>query len=365
MWISILITIPVLAAAVIILAVAGTTKLFRAYRPSGHDALIVPVLMLAEGFGWLLTLLAAWGCMTRGGLDWVSTRPLVPGAAAAGVVVGVAVLALTPIGLWGGRTRRGLWPVLAAAGVVVPLVLMGLLLACAWMDPGRLAAARWPRIVGAGLVGAAVIGALFGVRIAIWALGEWARAARRSRGRRMIEAAEAAERAREFALPRPEQVGRKMAAMPAGAPLWSITGSLATEEDEACAGIIMARAMKVEELDRQVIETLSSTHIALRAGALEFVRRSRDRKPEWAEGVSVAMERLAKDIRRAKGMKSPRYGDEYAVEVQRVVTVARVFPAVDFSVPMRALRAAVEGEPECQAKAQAMKVLTAGVSGGV
>ncbi len=354
MLFSVLITIPILVAAVLTLLIALSTAFFMARVPTGPDAMALAAPALASGAAWILTLLAAWACTARGGLDWISTKPFVAVLVSTGVIIGLAVIGFGAFALWTERSSRVPHALLPVAGTVMPLVLLGLLTACAWANPQSLAVSVWPRVVGVPLGALAIIGLGVGGTLLV----------RYERGRMLDaaavmakEEAESAERQRRRDLPRKDRVTADMAAMPEGSPLWTISGALLGETDPECQRIIMARAGSVKDLDQQVVDTLGADFASVRGGAAEFVQLSESVRPEWSAGIAKAMDLLAQDIVAVGGMKSERYQDQYEVEIDRMIAAARRFPETDFRPQLNALRAAVEKTPPSEARTHALESL--------
>lgn len=354
MLFSVLITIPILAAAVLTLLIALSTAFFTARVPTGPEAMALAGPALASAAAWILTLLAAWACAARGGLEWVSSKPFIAVLVTTGAVVGLAVIGFGAFALWTERSSRVPQALLPVAGTVMPLVLLGLLTASAWASPQTLAVSVWPRIVGVPLGVLSIIGLGVGATLLI----QYERTRAVDAAAVMAqERVERAERQRREDLPRKDRVMEDMAAMPEGSPLWTITAALPGETDPECQRIIMVRAAAVKDLDQQVIDTLGAGYASVRGGAAEFVRLSDSVRPEWAAAIAKAMDLLAEDIVSVGGMKSERYGDQYEVEIDRMIAAARRFPETDFRPQRDALRAAVEKTPPSEARTHAPESL--------
>lgn len=353
MLFSVLITLPLILAALLTLGVGFSTAFFTARVPTGPDAMALATPVLAAGAAWILTLLAMWGCIGRGGLDWVSSRPLVPTIICTLSIVGLCVIAIGALAAWAERTSvpRILLPI---AGTVVPLVLQGFLIACAWSGPESLAGAVWPRAVGIPLAAIAIGGLGVGGKLLIDAQRSSASIAAKARA----EAdAESAERQRRNNLSRRDRVAEDLAAIGSQDLLWKFAMMLPGESDPDARALILERINAIKDLDDQLSGTLTCQYPTLRGGAVEFVCLCQTPKPSWAPDVAKAIDLLAADIAAEGTMTSERHSVEYEAEVRRMLAVGLKFPATDFAPNIATLRAAVAGTPPSEARTRALDAL--------
>lgn len=349
---SILITGLVLVGFAVTVLTALSTAMFAGRVPTGPDSMSLAGPILAGAVGWLALLAAGWLCVARGGFDWVSSRPMVPLAAVTMVILAVGVGWLW--GFWAWAEHWGPWSwACVVTGFLSPVVLQGLVIACAWMGADELRGAWWPRLAGLSLAPAAACGVAF----AGWGLGSHLRATAQ---RVEHEAAEAAARSAEWdrreRLTDAERTAEDVAALPPGTPFWNIGCMLAEAKDDESRRLLMDRARRVPDFEEDLRGTAECGSAVLRGGAVEFILRSPQRDAAWAALVGRAMELLAEDIAKARGLTGGR-DEDLSAEVERAVAAAAVFPGVDFSAGREALRGAVEAAPEGERRSRALRAL--------
>lgn len=349
---SLLITGLVLLAVGVTLLVALSTSLFTGPVPTGPDSMSLAGPILAGAVAWAATILAGWLCVARGGFDWVSDRPLIPLLAVTGGIVGVGLAWFLGFLIWSERMSPGPLASLAAS-LFSPLLLQALLLACAWSAPEHLHGAWWTKGAGLALAPAALCGAAF----AGWGIRDFARQSAARTAREVSErAAINAEFARRAALTELQRVREDLEALPPATPFWSLGCMLLDVHDEEARRLILARGRQIPDFDAELKGVAECDSTVLRAGAVEFIRRSESRDPAWAELVGAAMVRLTEDVQTAPDLISKRDAD-LAAEVERMAAAAACFPASNYATPLASLRAAIEAASVSDRRARALHIL--------
>ena len=314
---SILITGLVLVGFGVTVLTALSTSMYAGRVPTGPDAMGLAGPILAGAVGWAATFLAGWLCVARGGFDWVSGKPLVPLAVVTAAVLGVGLAWLWGFWAWAEHWRPGSWACVVAS-FVSPVVLQGLLVACAWAGAEELRAAWWPRAAGLSLGPAMACGFAF----AAWGVGSHVKATSERAEREAAEsAARWAERERLEELTEAERTAEEVAELPPGTPFWNIGCMLAGVTDGEARRLLIERARKVPNFEEDFRGTAACPYPVLRGGAVEFILRSPDREAGWAELVGRAMELLAENIEKVGGLVDGR-DDDLAAEVERVMAAA-------------------------------------------
>lgn len=347
---SILITGLVLVGFGVTVLTALSTSMFAGRVPTGPDAMALAGPILAGAVGWSALLVAGWLCVARGGFDWVSPRPMVPLAVVTMVILAVGVGWLWGFWAWAEHWGPGSWACVVA-GFLSPLVLQGLLVACAWAGPEELRGAWWTRAAGLSLAPAAACGVAF----AAWGVGSHLRATSERVERETAEAAaRAAEWDRRERLTEAERTAEDVAGLPPGTPFWNIGCMLTKVTDGEARRLLLERARKVPNFEEDLKGTAECPYPVLRGGAVEFILRSPEREAAWGALVARAMELLAEDIGKAGGLVGGR-DDDLAAEVERVTAAAAGYPGVDSSAGLATLRRAVEATPEGERRTRALR----------
>jgi hypothetical protein len=164
MFLSIVITILILAAFLCTLLVALSTEFFTGRAPEGPDAMATATPILAAIVAWIVTLLALWCLTARGVFQWIGLASPVVYALVTLVGIGLAFAMAGAFGAWLERLTMA-QPLAAIPGVLLPLVLQGFILMLAWMDPAAAGQHHVVRLTALILV----IGAVGGWVLAAWA----------------------------------------------------------------------------------------------------------------------------------------------------------------------------------------------------
>jgi plasmid stabilization system protein ParE len=300
MIVSTLITFLVLVWLVGVFINIGLTGLFLQKPPTGERAMGLIVPIFSSGIASLAMMLATFLCVGRGGADWISSVRVVPTMVASAVMFGVCLSMAGALGAWMGWQNR--WSGAVAAlgfvcGVMVPLAACGLMLVCAWTDPGRLAGLSGVRLVGWVLVGGAAVG------YALGAIGLEMTLAQAARNHEATTAAnqefdEKWRRIRE--MPRGQRVREELEAMSSETPLWVFVAYLPEEDEQQTRELVIDRALKVPGFLEDLERTMTSETHLYRYGCAELIRYARPehRDPAWAVALARSIRVTAGEMER-------------------------------------------------------------------
>ena len=300
MFLSIVISVLVGVAVLLSLLNVLETSAFSARPPQGSNAAGLVVLLAVSIAAGLAFLIATWICGARGGLAWISSRPMVPTAIATAVAFGVALAAVGVLWEWMETKPSWVVPAGLVCGLFGPLALGAFLIACAWAAPDRLAASPLPRISGAALVPVALAGYALTARGAAGLLKQSHENAARVAA---SNAKDEAEYARLRARPPLEALREDYAKMSPDAPLWVFIASLPDTRDAECRAFIITRALHVPNFEADFERTLTDDHPRYRHGCLDLIRFAPADaiKPAWgpivARAVAIASKEISADQR--------------------------------------------------------------------
>lgn len=302
MPISILSTAAVALAMLLFTATFLMTGAFAGSVPAGANAAGLVVPLFASVVAGLLLLTAAWLALAGGRLSWIGVRP---GTVSTLVLLGVGSGAVAVLIAW--MEREGGWvaPVGLFAGCFAPLAAGALVLASLWMPPARLASASWPRVLGASLVTAALLGFV----LAGLALASSARLGRENQRRASAaQAEETAERSRRDSLSPIERLREEYAGMSPKAPLWVFVAALPGARDTEARAFVIARALEVPDLDAELERTITDDHPLYRHGAIVLVREAPKERLElaWEKMLIRATAITAAEIAAQPGWLVPK-----------------------------------------------------------
>lgn len=363
---SILVTILVVPAVLLLLANAAMTEGYTAKVPGGSAAmgLVVP-FFIAIGSG-LALVVAAWACTARGGLGWLGVTPGYAAVIATGVSLGVGLAAFCVLIAW--AERAGAWVSVGGIvlGVLGPMCLGGLLLAGAWVPQETMAASPVAKVAGGFVSLVAVVGIVMGM------VGGWMWASHQAANERAVAAQRAADDARwakERAKPPMEKLRDGYAQASESTPLWWFIAELPDRQERDCRAFIIERALKVPEFEQELERTMTDVHPRYRHGCADLVRFAPAErvKPEWGAALLKAITITAGQIRSKPTWLVPDdFANPYPAEHVRamVEASARVGDAAKVRRALAGLREAIEQCPAGPERDEALAVLGAEVVGG-
>lgn len=291
---------------------AGITGLFLKSPPTGERAvgLLIPIAVLI-GAALVLTLASLLVAFRSGRtvVGLIHSSPIASGALTVAVTFGVVLAALMAFVTWAepmadGSKFKAIIPVLGfGAGLVGPALLGLALLVGAWMTPQWLEAhPRWLmglRPMCWTLAAIAVVG---------YALGGLAMAAPvaqfvRKHSTPMSPEDRAAER--KFRnTPAAQLLGEELAKLPPDAPLSEIVVYLVISRkklDQECMDLLLDRALRVPDMDQQLIDTMKLRDCIYRWGAAEFVQTApietvKEHQEAWSRAVIAGINATAESM---------------------------------------------------------------------
>lgn len=291
---------------------AGFTGFFLKSPPTGERAvgLVIPLAILI-GAALLVTLASLLVAFRSGQtvVGLIRASPVASGALTVAVTFGVVVAAFMAFVAWAepmavGSKFKAIIPLLGfAAGLIGPALLGLALVIGAWMTPQWLDAnPKWLmglRPMCWTLAAMAVMGyALGGVAVA----GPVAQLAhQRSAATSPVD--QAAQR--KFRnTPAEQLLGEELAKLPSDAPLSEVVVYLVTSRkklDAGCLNLLVERALRVPDMDQQLLDTMKSRDCIFRWGAAEFVRVApietvKDHQEAWSRAVIAGINATAESM---------------------------------------------------------------------
>jgi len=329
-------TLCALVSGLLLLGTLLSCNMYLRNPPSGPDAmgLIIP-FATSVGSG-LLGLIAVWFCIARGGLDWVSVKPMVPLAVGTAVGFGVGLATFGAFLVWAEKYTSIGPVVLIIGGGLGPALFLFLVLVFSWSSPASLTTNRLPQYATPLVILVALAGYAFGAA-ALWANMKM----NAENNARAMEAhrASQAEQERQNALTPVQRLQEDLAACGEAAPLWVFVSRLPSTTDPEFQQIIVDRSLLVPDLDAEVHQTLRTEYAIYRFGAAEFVRLVPNPKREWVPSLVRAIERSGESLRDP----SPADADVKVADMLRSLAgaAARFAPDPDLARALQDLRDAV------------------------
>jgi len=292
---------------------AGTTGFFLKSPPTGERAvgLLIPIAVLI-GAALVITLASLLVAFQSGRtvVGLIHTSPLASGALTVTVSFGVVLAAFMAFVVWAepmtaSSKFKALVSILGfAAGLLGPALLALALLIGAWMTPQWLDSnPKWLpglRLSCWTLAAIAAIGyALGGIALA----GPVAKFAKRRSAAALSPEARAAQR--KFRnTPVAQLLTEELAKLPSDAPLSEIVVYFVTSRkklDQGCKDLLVDRALRVPDMDQQLIETMKSRDCIYRWGAAEFVRTApiqtvNEHQEPWSRAVIAGINATAESM---------------------------------------------------------------------
>jgi|GEM_PF-3466065 len=358
---SIFITLLTVPPIILFFVLFLYTNAYIAEAPGGHKAMALLIPALFTVIAGIMLLIATWLCLARGGLDFISSRPMVPSIVATLVALGIGFGA---VGIFLGWMERGTsWvPMLGwLGGGLAPIGLGALLITCAWM-PVETARQSTPlKIIASPL---ALVGLLGLVGAGVAATKVLRQQAAKHRAEIANIEAENAEWERKNARSPIEAVREDYSAMDPTSPLWIIAAGLPDFTDAECRAFIVDRAFKCPNFETEITQTITNAQPRYRHGCLDVIRFApKDRiKSEWAASVAQAIELSAEQIKADPNwMKKDRHSNPDPIEhLRAMVEAARALGnPPEITSAIQKLREAVSALPDETIRINALRVFDA------
>lgn len=313
---AVFVTLLVLVGALGLLLNILFTQLYFGSPPQGDRAmgLVVP-FFITVGAGLLCTL-ASFLCTFRGGdsiLRLISSSPFLAGCITVAITLGVAIAAFMAFLCWCepnmiGRRGSVIIVILGwIAGIIGPLLLATGLLCGAWMS-GESAKANphmlRPLVVMFwSLLLIAAIGYSLGGLALYQAFAQQA-ANRAAAIRQSLQQQLTLEQ--ERALPPVQRLKNELDAMSPTTPLWCLVTYFpeSTQRfplDAPCRELLIARIMRVPDLERDMLQTVASSQYLYRQGVADFIAAAplpllQEHRKSWAQVMVLAIQTTADSI---------------------------------------------------------------------
>jgi hypothetical protein len=361
MLLSIFVTLLAILAMLMTLVVVGSTGGFTGRVPGGPDAMGLVIPFFAALISTVAMIIGAWCCIGTGGLGWVSERSGAVALIASGVALGIGLAQSGMLIAWSERMGAWVVPAGIVGGLIAPLVLCGLLIACAWTPAETMRSSNLPLILGWGLAIVAAGGLLGGV----YGLGLY-----------LKQSAENAARSAQADYEREAEWERKRnrtpidalredyAQMSPATPLWVFVAALPDTSDAECRAFTIDRALQVPDFDADLARTLTGSHPRYRHGCLDLIRFATDAQfnRAWSVPLAPAIEMTAREIgERPDWFNADYMSNPNPLEHLRALSAAskrcNFDPAI--GVAMQKLRAAIQSEAPESVRDESLAILTA------
>ncbi len=350
---NVLATLALLVAALATLLVAGSTGGWFGRVPQGEAAMGLVVVLAAAVVAALLTIFAAWLAAMAGRLDWLGARSAWWASGAGLAVGGAAVVAFFA---WAEGMQGWARPASILAGGVLPLLLQGWLLRALWRADLPASAERM--LVTAASLAALLIGGLLLIGLMAKVL------ARAEGGRRAaadVATRAATEQARRRALTPAERLREDYAGFSPGAPLWVFVGTLADPVDDEVRAVVVERAQRVPDFERELVDTLVARFPRYRHGALVLLRSlPASRRPAAIGAALAASTRLAaEEVREGDWLIARREAQPDPIgHLRALVGAAHACgPDAEVDAALAELREAIGSYPDAAIRDRALAAL--------
>lgn len=340
-------------AVLLTLALALTTKLFTLRPPGGADAMGLVVVFFLPVAAWVLVLVAALAGVGHGAFDWVSRSPGIPTLAVLATAVGLGILS-TAAALFSLEVRYSSRTVLGlAGGFVLPLAVVAFLGSLLWSEPAAVAAARWPRPVGAALAGLAALAYAGGLVLLGLQSAEKARVAEET----FREGQARDEQIRTENAEREAKQAAELAALPDDTPVEVFLTHLFIDKSEEHHRKALERIRALPDLTARLAARLEHPEPIEREHVLNFIAMAGTPEPDWEPLVRTALVRLAADYRaEAKDLSIERISHVKGL-AWGALLAAENFGPKRFEAEARALREAVALWPNEGPRNDALEVI--------
>ncbi|MDI1288893.1 MAG: hypothetical protein PSX37_02950 [bacterium] len=360
MFASIVVTLLVVTALLCFLLNAAMTAAFSDKPPSGSNAmgLFVPVVLAI--IGSVLFLLATWVCLARGGLDWLSPKPLTPTLIATAVTFGICLAAAGVLIAW--MEKMGAWVPLGgfALGIFGPTLLALLILMSAWDAPAISKSSPFLTIANSIVVLISLSGFAIG---AFGALKHFQHSLANNSRIAASQAAFETKWARIRARTPMEALREDYAEMSPETPLWVFIASLPERTEPDCRAFIIARALQVPNLSEDFIRTLAGDHPRYRHGCLDLLcfAPAKSLNKEWATPLLRAIDITSQQIQRKPDWLTPDSfsNPDPARHLESMASaVARIGETPQLTEALRHLKATILDGPESPDRTAALAALS-------
>jgi len=310
----------VIATFVIVLMNVGCTGAFCNRPPRGENAmgLIIPIVGL--GGGILVMGLAGVLASFRAGSSALALMHSSPGIAALLTIVitfGAALAAGMAFMVWcepasvSPSLRAVIIPVGIVMGVCGPILLAVALLMGVWTTKASVMSV--PATSAASLT---TFKAMFWAMCVLAAMGyglggtffakSLGQQLRREATSMNAEVVRKLEMSEWFSKPREQILSEELAKFSADSPLWTVVAYLPEQPGEKslnqeCRFIVIDRALRVPNLDQQLVECMESSYYLYRQGAAEFLRsvpqeQFDQNRDAWGEALLKGVTKTANGI---------------------------------------------------------------------
>lgn len=353
---SIAITVLVVPAALCFLINAAMTAAFTDKPPQGANAmgLVIPVFLAIIGAA--LFLIATWVCLASGRLDWISPKPLIPTLIATAATFGICLAATGILIAWMENMGRFVPLGGFIFGIIGPALLAALILLNTWNAADSTRSSPLALIANTLLLTISLCG------FALGAYGAFKHFKLSLENQSRIAADQVifeSKWARIRARSPMEALREDYAAMSPETPLWVFIASLPERTEPDCREFIIARALKVPNLNDDLTRTLTGDHSRYRHGCLDLLcfAPASSLNKEWATPLLRAIDITAQQIQRKPEWLTPDSfsNPDPARHLQSMVdAVARLGETPQLADALRHLKTVVEATPDSPHKSAAL-----------
>ena len=342
------IVVTVLTALFVLITVLTclATDGYTARPPTAPDAMSLATPLLGGVAAWLLLLIAAWVVLASGGFAWLPGPAAVRGGIATLAVIGIFIVAAKSFFDWGDHGLRGVVPTVGTT--LVPLLLAGVLVWCAWNPPLQWPAVLILRSLAVPLGVTAVIGVYFGVMAAVGYVAQQERVAVANTRR---EADQVADIQRWNALSPLEQTKEMLSKFAPDGDIalpCTLLRSPGTPEIEQA---VLNHARSRPDFEGATADALASPHSEYRHAMLRVVALDGRRPEAWRTGIHKAIALATSDVTERGCYET------YAREAAAAVAAARGWPAWEFADDFGKLRDAAEVSSVADGREAMLRVL--------